>query len=382
MNVKRSSVLTMSTLVVAALASLSVGSYAASPAASMNAAASGDIVQEAIAAVEAATGPTDQWYGPTTAPAPQPGKSIVCVNYYAQDVVGVAWCKGVAEAAATLGWKETTIDTVGTPDSWRSGMQQAIALNPDGIVISLDGNSVSGLLEEAAAAGIKVVGIHSSGTPGPHPELNLFTNLSYDPTAQAKLAAQSAIADSNGTAQMIEVTDDQYAIAKTKASTAKAVIEACPGCKHLEYVSTPAGQANQNMPGLFTSWITKYPDMFYVFSVSDAGFLDPGIPALRSGGVPTSGRIALIGSDGSPSAYQRIQSGEYQIATIPEPANLQGWQAVDELNRAFNDAEPSGTVWPLHIITKDNFATSIVDGVYVPQVDYRSEYTKLWGVGQ
>jgi ribose transport system substrate-binding protein len=380
MRSQRSGVIVALTLAATALAS--AGAVASDPSPGASAAASGDVVQEAIAAVQAATGPTDQWYGPTSGPTPQAGKSVVCVNYYAQDVVGVAWCDGVEEAAAAIGWTETTIDTVGTPDSWRSGMQQAIALNPDGIVISLDGNSVSGLLQEAADAGITVIGIHSSGTPGPHPELNLFTNLSYDPAAQAKLAAQSAIADSNGTAQMIEITDDEYAIAKTKATTAMNTIEACPTCKNLEYVSTPVGQANQNMPGLFTSWITKYPDPFYVFSVSDAGFLDPGIPALRTGGVPTTGRIALIGSDGSPSAYQRIQSGEYQIATIPEPAGLQGWQAVDELNRAFNGMEPSGTVWPLHIITTDNFATSIVDGVYVPQVDYASEYAKLWGIQQ
>lgn len=381
MHIRRAVSLAAGSLTVVALAVTTAGSYASSPS-PVAPDTTGDVVQDAITAVQAATGPTDQWYGPTTAPTPQPDKSIVCINYYAQDVVGVAWCKGVTEAATTLGWTATTIDTVGTPDSWRSGMQQAIALQPDGIVMSLDGNSVSGLLEEAAAAGIQVVGIHSSGTPGPHPELNLFTNLSYDPAAQAKLAAQSAIADSGGTAQMIEVTDDEYAIAKTKATTAKEVINACLGCKNLEYVSTPAGQANQNMPGLFTSWIMKYPDKFYVFSVSDAGFLDPGVVALRTGGVPPEGRIALIGSDGSPSAYERIQAGEYQIATIPEPANLQGWQAVDELNRAFNGSEPSGTVWPLHIITQENFATSIVDGVYVPQVDYQAEYAKLWGVAQ
>ncbi len=340
------------------------------------------VVQAAIDAVKSATGPTDQWYGPTSAPAAAKNKSVVCINYYAQDVVGVAWCKGVQEAAAKIGWTEKTIDTQGTPDTWRTGVQQAIALKPDGIVISLDAGSVKGLLKEASDAKIPVIGIHSAGTPGPNPELYLYTNLSYDPVAQAKLAAQAAIADSNGTAQMIEITDLEYAIATTKANTAKAEIEACPTCKQLELVSTPAGQANSTMPGLFTSWLTKYPDMFYVYSVSDAGFLDPGIPPLRQGTVPFSGRIGLVGSDGSPSAYQRIKAGEYQIGTIPEPAALQGWQAVDELNRAFNGAPPSGTVWPLHIITKDNIATSIVNGVYVPQVDYASQYAKIWGVGQ
>jgi len=90
------------------------------------------------------------------------------------------------------------------------------------------------------------------------------------------------------------------------------------------------GSANQNMPGLFTSWIQKYPDPFYVFSVTDAGFFDPGVPALRTGGVPPSGRIALIGSDGSPAAYQRIRTGEYEIGTIPEPASATSTDTTPE----------------------------------------------------
>jgi ribose transport system substrate-binding protein len=235
-------------------------------------------------------------------------------------------------------------------------------------------------LKDAANAGVKIVGIHSVAGPGPAPDMQLFTNITYDPVGQATLAADYAIADSKGKAQMIVVTDTQYAIARAKADAAQATIKACGACKMLDYVSTPVGAANQNMPGLFTSWIQKHPDPFYVYTVSDAGFFDPGVPALRTGGVPTTGRIALIGSDGSPAAYQRIKAGAYEIGTIPEPASLQGWQAIDELNRAIKGAPASGFVQPLHIITKENVATDInADGIYEPKVDYRAEYAKIWG---
>src|SRR5262249_45625697 len=303
--------------------------------------------------VSLATGPTDHWYGPSSGPAPAADQSVVCVEYLAQDITAATWCRGVSEGAAKLGWKSTTIDGRGTADGIRAALQQAIALRPNGIVLaSVDAQSNVGLLKEATDAGIKLVGIHSVAGPGPAPNVFLFTNITYDPVGQATLAADYAIADSHGKAQMIVVTDTQYAIARAKADAAQATIKACAGCKMLDYVSTPVGAANQNMPGLFTSWIQKYPDPFYVYTVSDAGFFDPGVPALRTGGVPPSGRIALIGSDGSPAAYQRIRTGEYEIGTIPEPAGLQGWQAVDELNRAFNGAPPSGFVQPLHIITK------------------------------
>jgi ribose transport system substrate-binding protein len=344
-------------------------------------AASAQSAQDATNAVALATGPTDQWHGPTSGPAPVANQSVVCVEYLAQDSTAATWCKGTAEGAAKLGWQETTIDGRGSADGIRSALQQAIALKPNGIVLaSVDAQSNLGLLKDATDAGIKIVGIHSVAGPGPAPNVYLFTNITYDPVGQATLAADDAIADSHGNAQMIVVTDTQYAIARAKADAAQATIKACGTCKMLEYVSTPVGSANQNMPGLFTSWIQKYPDPFYVYTVSDAGFFDPGVPALRTGGIAPSGRIALIGSDGSPAAYQRIKTGEYEIGTIPEPAGLQGWQAIDELNRALNGAAASGFVQPLHIITKDNVATDInADGIYEPKVDYRAEYAKIWG---
>lgn len=38
--------------------------------------------------------------------------------------------------------------------------------------------------------------------------------------------------------------------------------------------------------------------------------------------------------DGDASEFERIRSGDYQRASIAEPLYLQGWQLIDELNRA------------------------------------------------
>jgi ribose transport system substrate-binding protein len=340
-----------------------------------------DSVAAAQAIVAAATGPTDKWFGPTSSPKPPANQTVVCVEYLAQDITSATWCRGVTEAADKLGWKSSVIDGQGTADGIRRALQQAIALQPNGIVLaSVDAQSNVGLMKEANASGIKIVGIHSVANPGPAPDVGLFTNVTCEPKKQGALGASMAIADAKGAAQLVAVTDTQYAIARAKADAAQATIQACPTCKMLAYVSTPVGSANQNMPGYFTSWIQKYPDPFYVYTVTDAGFFDPGVPALRTGGVPASGRIALIGSDGSPAAYQRIRSGAYEIGTIPEPAAMQGWQATDELIRALNNAPPSGFQQPLHVITKDNIDHDInADGIYEPKVDYRAEYAKIWG---
>ncbi len=82
----------------------------------------------------------------------------------------------------------------------------------------------------------------------------------------------------------------------------------------------------------------------------------------------------------SESAYQRIRAGQYQAATVAEPLNLQGWQLVDELNRAIAGEAWSGYVSPLHVVTKANVE---FDGgpmnTFDPGNGYRDEYKKIWG---
>src|SRR5260221_5337356 len=135
-------------------------------------------VETALATVALATGPTDKWYGPTSGPAPAKDQNVVCIEYLAQDITAATWCKGVAERAAKLGWKSTTIDGQGTADGQRKALQEAIALKRNGIVLaSVDAQSSIGLLKEASDGGIKIIGIHSVAGPGPAPKVYLFTNI-------------------------------------------------------------------------------------------------------------------------------------------------------------------------------------------------------------
>ena len=68
------------------------------------------------------------------------------------------------------------------------------------------------------------------------------------------------------------------------------------------------------------------------------------------------------------------------MATVPEPLNLQGWQLVDELNRAFSKQSWSGYVPGVHLVTADNIG---FDGgpnnVFDPDNAYRDHYKAIWG---
>jgi ribose transport system substrate-binding protein len=118
-----------------------------------------------------------------------------------------------------------------------------------------------------------------------------------------------------------------------------------------------------------------------MIAVNDLYF-DFAIPSLRTLGAPPSGPPQMVsGGDGSVSAYDRVRQGQYQAATIPEPLNLHGWQAIDEMNRAFAGEPPSGYVTPVHLVTGENIQ---FDGgpnnIFDPDNGYRDQYKMIWGV--
>jgi len=179
---------------------------------------------------------------------------------------------------------------------------------------------------------------------------------------------------------VIIFTDSTYAIAIAKADKMKAEIEALGG-KVLEYVDTPIAETSQRMPQLTTSLLQKYGDQWtHSLAINDLyfDFMGPSLAAAGKGG--TDAPINVAAGDGSESAYQRIRAGQFQKVTVAEPLNLQGWQLVDELNRAFAGEQWSGYLSPLHVVTADNVE---FDGgpknTFDPDNGYRDEYRKLWG---
>ncbi len=66
-----------------------------------------------------------------------------------------------------LGWTLTVIDGKGSPSTWVSGFNQAIALKPNGIAIFADAKSLQDPIRTAVGKGITVVGLHAASLPGP-----------------------------------------------------------------------------------------------------------------------------------------------------------------------------------------------------------------------
>lgn len=339
---------------------------------------------DAKAYIGTVTAPVTEWTGPTSGPKAQTGKTVIYVSTDQRNGGAQGAGDGAAEAAKILGWEFRILDGQGSVPARTSAMTQAIAQKPDAIILGgVDALEQKPVIEQAAAEGIKMVGWHAGPAAGPIKGVpEVAANVTTDPLEVAKAAGLYAVVESGGKAGVILFTDSIYAIATAKTNATKAAIEGCSGCKVLSVEDTPIGDLANRMGQLTTSLLSKYgADWTHSIAVNDL-YYDFSAPALTSAGIdPATGAPKQISAgDGSVPAFQRIRDKQYQIATVAEPLSLQGWQLIDELNRAFAGEKPSGYVPPVHLFTPDNIEADGGDkNIFDPGNGYRDQYKKIWG---
>ncbi len=341
-----------------------------------------DLLAGIKATVAAATAVSAPWTGPTTGPKAVPGKTIV---YVAGDlrnggIQGVA--DGVKEAGAKIGWTVRVLDGQGSISGIQSAFGQAMALKPDGIVVGgYDVVQNAASLAQAAAQGIKLVAWHGGPKPGPMQAQDLAYNVTSDNLKVAEVAADYAIAQSDGHAAAVVFADSAYAMAILKGHVMADTLTKVPGNTVLAFEDTPLADTSTRMGQLTTSLLEKFGTKWtYSLAINDLYYDFMGPPLISAGrdgdGPPTN----ISAGDGSKSAFERIRAHQFQAATVPEPLLLHGWQAVDELNRVFAGAPPSGYVTPVHLVTAQNVdADGGKQDVYDPANGYREVYAKIWG---
>lgn len=344
-----------------------------------------DTVSDAKAAVEKASKPRPPWDGPSSGPPIAKGKLVIYVSTDQRNGGAQGVADGAKEAAQKVGWNFRVLDGQGSVSGRSNAMNQAIASKADVIMLGgIDATEQGAVIEQAAKQGIKVIGWHAHKAPGPHPTLPVFTNITTDPMEVARAAASYAVVDSDGKAGVVIFTDSVYEIAVTKSNAMAAVIKACGGCTVLEIVDTPLSDVGTRMAPLTTSLLQRHGKKWtHALSINDLTF-DFMAPALASAGIPGNGKPTSISAgDGSEIAFQRIRQKEYQAATVAEPLRLQGWQMIDEANRALAGEKPSGYVAPAHLFMPANIE---FDGgkrnVYDPENDYQGAYLKIWGLAK
>ncbi|MCC9711416.1 substrate-binding domain-containing protein [Streptomyces sp. MNU76] len=334
------------------------------------------VLAEARQAVKAAEDINAPWSGPTRGPDAVPGKTIAYVAQTMTNpgVSGVA--KGVQEAAEVIGWDVRTFDGEGTPAGIKSAFAEALALKPSGIVIGgFDPAAAAGQAERASAAGIPLIGWHATSAPGPSTDPELFTNVTTRVEEVAEISADWIIARSEGHAGVVLFTDASIPFAKRKSDLIRKRLAACSDVELLSLKDISIPEANTRTVDEVASLQSRFGDRWtYSAAINDLYF-DHAAPALRAAGHKGDGAPFNIGAgDGDPSAFERINGKRYQAATVPEPLSEQGWQIVDEFNRAFAGEPASGYVAPVHITTADNSGGALS----WDSEGYRQAYRKIW----
>jgi ribose transport system substrate-binding protein len=326
---------------------------------------------DSATSVAAARKPLAEWPMPPAAPAAAKGKTIYVVTCTSQGIGCVRAANGAKEAGERLGWSVRVIDGKGDPGTWNSAIQSAIAGGASGIVLdAVPPMLVGDALARAARARIPVVSIFN---PLPAADSQVFAFVRPEHKAQGALMAQWVAADSGGKASVLIVEDKQFPELTERVAGFKAEIAKCAGCKVLGSVESTIGTMAQRLAGVVATELSRQPTVDYIIAPfdSNAFFVSEGVRQVGRGG-----KVKVAGYEGDPQAMDAIRAGT-QAMTIANPAEWMGWQAIDELNRAFNGEKPINKPVPYRLIDRSNVPST---KGWLGDVDFKTGYSSLWNV--
>ena len=335
-------------------------------------------VARARADTARATTSLNGYRGPGDGPRAQAPRPVVFVaaDLTNGGIAGVA--QGVQQATSAIGWPLRILDGQASVRGRTMAMRDALRMRPGGIILGgFDATEQRDALNDARSRGIPVVGWHAGARPGPDRRARLFANVTTDPDAVARLAARYVIADSRGTAGAVIFTDSEFDIAVDKARLIEAEIKKCRGCRVLDVIDTPIRTAQQRMPAITSSLLARFGPRFgYLVAINGAYIGGARAALVDAGKRGDEAPFGIAAGDGDASEFQRIRSSDYQKASVADALYLQGWQLIDELNRARAGQPPSEYIAPPRLITRDNVPNG---GVFDPASGYRENYRRIWG---
>jgi ribose transport system substrate-binding protein len=315
--------------------------------------------------------------GPLSGPAAQPGRHVLLLAYDLQNGGIAKTARGFLSAAHYLGWQVAVIDGQGDAALVRKTLRSSAAAASIAGVAFFGGDSKAFHAELTALdkAGKVLVGWHAGEMPGPNGEL--FTNVTTDPVAVAQAAVDYALQTSSGPIGAVIFTDSTFAIAMRKAHVMQTALQHCKRCKVLAVEDVKIATVAHTLPALIVQLNARYGFAWtHNFAINDIYFDNISFPLYRLG---RQDLVNIAAGDGSSLAIRRIRLGlSQQKASIAEPCDQQGWQAADEMNRAFAHQPPSGYLSRPILITEASLADAGEGGDVEPNTAYRKRYLAIW----
>jgi ribose transport system substrate-binding protein len=311
------------------------------------------------------------WHGPTSSPPIQRNKSIYVITCSSQGVGCTRAAAGVKEAGEAAGWTVRIIDGKGDPATWNGAIQSAVAAKADGIVLAAVPPALVGdALDRAKKSNVAIVSIFN---PIPEADSPVFAWVRPEHPVQGALMADWVAQDSNGKARVLVIEDREFGELRQRVDAFKKELEKCKGCKVVASEDTTLNTMVQRLPLLASSQLNAHPDVDYIVVQYDAAAFFVGEGVRQAGRV---GKVKVVGYEGDPQTMDAIHNGT-QAATIADPAEWMGWQAVDELNRSFSGSPAQNTPVVFKLIDKTNVPDT---KGWLGDFDFKSQYRKLWAL--
>ncbi|KQW42663.1 hypothetical protein ASC77_23685 [Nocardioides sp. Root1257] len=341
---------------------------------------------------------------PTSGPAPEAGKSIYWISCGQQAPDCAAKSEAGKAAVEAIGWKFNLIDgNLGTAGAYADGIRQAIAAKADAIVLdAFPCSSVQQPLEEAKAAGIKVVGMENLDCVDADPSAPklLTVDMPYNETdttqpeywaAFGRFAADYIIGASEGKAKIIFNAGEGDPQKEFLNNGFTEELKKCSGCEIVDTVKFTNSDSVPNGPWVnaLRASLLRHPEAtavmipfeFFAVTVGGAQAITDAGRKICSGTPPFSSDCVIgFGGVGSSDGFDFIRDGKWTASTSVRPNAWVAWAAVDSLNRAFEGepAVPQGV--GMITIDKDHNLPAEPGSNWEPDVDYVSAYKSAWGV--
>ncbi len=316
-----------------------------------------------------------QSYIPAESPPVADDKKIAVVLNGTDAQGAVRASEGMKTAGEALGWEIEVTDGQFDPNVQSQAILSAVTGQADGIVLdSISPVTVGGAVAKAASEGIPIV---TTFDPGSNEVTEGVFGDASNGTFDGGMALGAWIAaKSNGKGRVVNVPDTSLGLTQQRADgVAVGLKEFCPDCNILSTQQNDIANMAARLPSLTSSAIQKYgTDDLYMVAPFDAAatFMIQGAKDAKAPYFP------IVSMDGNQEALAAIAKKDYLAATWAAAAEWMGWEALDQMNRAFNDDEPvQGTV-PSLLIDESNLPPTGDD--WTPDFDYESAYKELWGI--
>lgn len=314
-----------------------------------------------------------EWQGADASPPVAEDVTVALLPVSLQLEVGRFIAAKFEEAAQAIGWDYVILDGQSDPPTEQAAVDAALDQGID--CLGTFAAAVRGFtpqLERAREMGVPVVEAFAGN------EGDIIIGLNYENAG----AVLGAFVIEEGGGEVLVTNIPQLPELTRRTNGFVEYIEEWGGedtrvVAEEEHTVADIGPGQETM---MRAMLDRHPDAEWVYAPFDEALY----PMLEFAQQAGRDNMKGVSFDGDPGAFADLRdgpdAGRGQLATISWGLDWVAWSIVDECNRALNDEETEvNRDHPIELTTEENVPSPDVD-VYVPSLDFESQFKELWGV--